>query len=195
MEIKDLLDKVQKKKDEEKPLQVNELVKFEPGFIDKYPAVDVKLILYESEFGIREAAKVGKPNGHALKEGSYDIHSNKDKIQSLVTQISQISKKTEEEKYKRVLYQSQLVTMYKKKGMDAEFINSMLASMPKEYEMQITVLPRNGLKIEKNAFKIYIDDPTYADDIEKQIDIFREESLNKILEETLGKIKKSSELS
>ncbi|MBN2423227.1 hypothetical protein JXB41_08445 [Candidatus Woesearchaeota archaeon] len=191
-DFKSMLSKFQKKQDNEEELDIKGLIRFEPGFLENIPSMELKYVVYNSSFGIRKIyPKIeNKKNNEIIKDDSVTIYSDNEKLLYLIDKFSALSKESEHSKYKRILNQSKLLGLYKKRDVEPEFIDSMIKSMPLEYEMEIICESRNGLKLNKNKFRIYIDDLNQIKEFEKEINEFREESLNKILENKVNGFKR-----
>jgi hypothetical protein len=188
-QLKDILNKEKKNNQEENSKNKNqkELVKFDLGILDNYPSIKLEFSIFPSNFGIKTFN--GNKKDSSIKNNSMTIFSNKQKISSLYNQLKKHSEKSEYEKYKRIYYQSKLISRYKKKEVDKEFISSMIESMPEEYEIQINLSGENGFKIKDSILKIYVDDLEKAEKLENELETFRQDSLNKILENKVNELK------
>ncbi|MFH0874573.1 MAG: hypothetical protein V1859_01455 [archaeon] len=76
--------------------------------------------------------------------------------------------------------------------MDDEFIKNILATMPVEHELQIVFVSSRCKEIQTKTIKIYIDSLEDANKIEKNLELFRENAMSQILEETIAGFSKEN---
>ncbi|MBU0757583.1 MAG: hypothetical protein KKF44_05940 [Nanoarchaeota archaeon] len=188
MEIKDILGKIQNKGNKEAVSDSKELVKFDIGVLEKYPEVEIRFNVVLSNFGVKDTQKSGQ---EIVKSGNLTLFSDSAKLISLQNQLRTFEKDTQLEKYNRILYQSKLLAMYKEKGQNEEFISSMMSSTPVEYEMHINWFPKANFNGGSKSYKIFFEDMLHAEDLEKELENFREKSFNMILEEVVEDLKKN----
>ncbi len=185
MDVKDILSKVSKKEGKEKvEAPKRELVKFDRGVLDKYSEIEIRYAASPSAFGVRMIAKPkAETQPGDLPEGMTDVVGTEEKVDSLIRQMKSIARRSEEEKYKRIMFQSRLVTQYRQKGMEPQFIEDMIALMPLEYELTIYIYPKRNTAVEKSTVRVFYNDPEHATQLLDELMMFRERSLNSIVKE------------
>ncbi|MBD3203570.1 hypothetical protein GF327_04700 [Candidatus Woesearchaeota archaeon] len=181
-------DSVDSQKEEKKDTG---LIKFDFDLLKEYPFFKIRLVLCESPDDL--SFKIENKDKKIIRENALRVYSEKPKIHSLINQLKEFSKKSRYDKYKRKLYQSKLLNMYKQKHVNEEFVESFANSIPEEYEIQIFFNSENGFKIDSEVIKIFTDNIELADELEKEIDNFRQNSYNIILKNKVDELKKKYE--
>ena len=97
-QFKEILNKIQNKEEKsQENTNIKELIKFDSSILEKYPSIELKYLLYKSNFG------VSSPNNNeTIKQGSISIFSHENKIRQLINQLEDYSKKSEYDKYGKV---------------------------------------------------------------------------------------------
>ena len=182
--LKNLL-KSQQKEDVKK--EVRELIRFREDELQGYPFIKLNFLVYPSSFGIKNIS-----DKEIKIQKKIELHSSLEKLNSLFSQLGDIEKSSEIEKYRRISYQSGLLLSYRKKGMDEGFISSMKDSMPIEYEIEISCL--SSRLVACRSFRIYTDNIDFATDLSNQFDLFRESSLNMIINRKLSALESKQKI-